>query len=260
MNEQPKDGAHARDVFFELHAGLPRQAPGSATSTRKALELCTELAPAPAILDIGCGPGAQTLDLIEAFGEELEEPVRAIDLHAPFLEELKARAEDAGVADKVIAEVQDMTALPYEPASFDLLWAEGSIYSMGIAEALAAWRPLLREGGYLAFSDMLWLSPKPSPAARAYFEIEYPAMSRPNDVEAQIEAADGFDFAGGFAQLPEDWEAYYDPLFEKLPGMHAKYAEDPVALEVIRAALIEIEMRKRYGDEYAYGFFVVQAV
>ena len=51
------------EVFFEVQRGLPRQGPGSNESTIKALELCRELPDNPAVLDIGCGPGMQTMAL-----------------------------------------------------------------------------------------------------------------------------------------------------------------------------------------------------
>ena len=38
------------------------------------------------------------------------------------------------------------------PDSFDLIWSEGAFYNIGIACALDVCRPLLRAGGYLAFT------------------------------------------------------------------------------------------------------------
>lgn len=49
--------------FFELHAGLARQGPGADAHTRRAFALVGDLPPAPVIVDVGCGPGMQTLEL-----------------------------------------------------------------------------------------------------------------------------------------------------------------------------------------------------
>jgi hypothetical protein len=46
-----------------------------------------------------------------------------------------------------------MRDLPFEPGSFDLLWSEGAAHIMGVSEALAAWRPLLRMGGYVRLPE-----------------------------------------------------------------------------------------------------------
>ena len=54
------------EVFFEVQRGLPRQGPGDNGSTNKALALCLGLPDKPSVLDIGCGPGMQTMALAEA--------------------------------------------------------------------------------------------------------------------------------------------------------------------------------------------------
>ena len=54
------------EAFFELHRDLPREGPGDDASTLRALGMCTELPERPEILDIGCGPGMQTLALAGA--------------------------------------------------------------------------------------------------------------------------------------------------------------------------------------------------
>jgi len=51
---------HLSEVFYELFTGLPRQGPGDASSTARALALMTQRPIVPRILDIGCGSGTQT--------------------------------------------------------------------------------------------------------------------------------------------------------------------------------------------------------
>ena len=53
----------ATALFFELFSGLPRQGPGSAASTRRALGLVPGVGPRTRVLDIGCGTGDQTMVL-----------------------------------------------------------------------------------------------------------------------------------------------------------------------------------------------------
>jgi hypothetical protein len=52
-----------RKIFFEIYEHLPRGGPGDAASTRKAYALTKGLPGHPKILDVGCGPGRQTMDL-----------------------------------------------------------------------------------------------------------------------------------------------------------------------------------------------------
>jgi len=133
-------------IFFEIHSGLPREGPGDSRSTKRAFALLSDLPPEPHVLDIGCGPGMQTLDLARLTRGQIV----ALDNHQPFLDELSARARRAGLGSRVQAIYGDMEDLPFPRASFDLIWAEGSIYIFGFEKGLRAWKTLLRAGGYLA--------------------------------------------------------------------------------------------------------------
>lgn len=50
------------ELFFEIHAGESREGPGSSETTERALRLAGG-GGFGRIIDIGCGPGWQTLDL-----------------------------------------------------------------------------------------------------------------------------------------------------------------------------------------------------
>jgi cyclopropane fatty-acyl-phospholipid synthase-like methyltransferase len=142
----------ANNVFWDVMGGLPRQGVGSDVVTAEALARCVELPPKPDILDIGCGPGRQSLVLARATGGH----VTAVDLHAGFLDELRDHAAAAGLDDRITLLRADMRDLPLQPATFDLIWSEGAAYAMGVTAALVAWRRLLRPGGHLGYSDLVW--------------------------------------------------------------------------------------------------------
>ncbi|MEJ2636555.1 MAG: class I SAM-dependent methyltransferase, partial [Calditrichia bacterium] len=80
------------ELFFEIHSDLPRQGPGNFESTQKAFTLLKGIPPEPLILDMGCGPGMQTLALARLSGGT----VTAVDNHQPFLDELENRARRKG--------------------------------------------------------------------------------------------------------------------------------------------------------------------
>ena len=73
-----------------------------------------ELPQAPLILDVACGPGAQTLDLAELVPDAR---FVALDAHPPYLDELRRRARAAGIEHRIDARVGDMRALPFAPGT-----------------------------------------------------------------------------------------------------------------------------------------------
>jgi len=63
-----------------------------------------------------------------------------------------------------------MTELPFADESFDLVWAEGSAYIMGVENALTQWRTLLQSQGCMVLSDLVWLTETPSQTVREFWQ------------------------------------------------------------------------------------------
>ena len=121
------------EIFFELYESLPRQGPGNRACAARALGLCRDLPRSPAILDLGCGVGGQTLQLAELLPSS---SIVAIDSHAPSIERLQAAVAERGLTQRVSALVGDMAHPRQPPGSFDLIWSEGALYSVGLRTAL----------------------------------------------------------------------------------------------------------------------------
>ena len=241
-------------LFFELHRDLPREGPGDDATTARVLgSIVAELPPEPDILDIGCGPGAQTLVL----ARETRGRITGVDLHGPFLNELERRAQAAGLRDRIRIERASMDALPFAPASFDLLWSEGAIWVMGFARGLEAWRPLLRPRGIVAVSELTWLTETPEPEERAFWSEAYPAM-QDRAVNRAALASTGYELLGEFDVPRESWFAdYLDPLERRADVLSAQYAGDPAALREIDAQRREIDIARRYRG-FGYVFYVAR--
>lgn len=241
-------------IFFEIHKDLPREGPGDAASTRKALSLLTTLPRQPHILDIGCGPGMQTLHLIDLTGGQ----VVAVDNHRPFLVQLSESAALEGVSDRLELVKADMAALPLAETTFDLLWAEGSAFIIGFENALRTFKAFLKRPGCLAATELAWTRPNTPPEPRRFFDEVYPAIQ---DIEANLAAVRraGYRSIRHFV-LPESawWEHYYTPMEKRLRALRHAYADDPQALAVVELHEREIDMYRKYSDWYGYVFFVMQ--
>jgi len=249
-----------RALFFEIHADLPQQGPGEDASTRRALQLVTDRLPvAPRVLDLGCGTGRQTRVLAELLDGEIV----AVDNHRPYLDRLAAQVQQApSRADvrPVEADLHDLPGAlgPAGAAPFDMVWAEGSLYLLGLEAALSMIHALLRPEGVLAFTELTWLTAEPSDEARAFWAAEYPAMQTAAADRALVRDA-GFDLVGDFA-LPEAawWEDYYRPIEKRLGRLRDEHAAAPELLDVIAATQAEIDLYRAHAEEYGYVFYVAQ--
>ncbi len=240
------------DIWWELHGTLGQQGPGSDASTLRALAGLPDLPATPRIADLGCGPGRQTVALAKATGGT----VYALDFLQPFLEQLEARALNAGVADRIHTVKGDMNAPALGDEPFDLLWSEGAIYIPGFETGLERWRPLLRPGGCAAVSELSWVSGAAN-ATRAFWADAYPGMS---DVPGNCRRADraGYDVLDTFVLPLSDWYAYYSPIESRAQPLREKYADDPAALEVVNGHVSEVRVLEEAGGSYSYVFYLLQ--
>ncbi len=243
------------DIFFELHRDLPREGPGDDASTCRAYSLLPGLPPRPRLLDIGCGPGMQTLALARLSAGS----VVAVDTHQPFLDELERRARRAGLAGRIATRNMSMFDLKFDEAGFDAIWSEGAIYILGFERGLREWKPLLRPGGCLAVTELSWLKADPPAEAAGFWREGYPAM-KSVEQNLDIVRAAGYRLIDHFV-LPESawWEGYYTPLEARIPGLEAKHRDDGQAMQVLQAARQECDLYRRFAGWYGYVFYVMQA-
>lgn len=241
-------------VFFELYESLPRQGPGIRACAERALSMCGDLPPAPAVLDLGCGAGGQTVHLAELTAGTIV----AVDSHEPNIERLRQRAAGRGLAERISPVVGDMSNLALPQESFDVVWSEGALYNIGIGNALRICRGLLRPGGYMAFTDAVWRAENPPEEVKQSFDLDYPAMGTVYGVLAEI-AGCGFELIGHFT-LPDEawWDDFYTPMEARIGELRSKYAGDGEALDVLDQLAGEPVMHRKHAHCYAYEFFVAR--
>ena len=235
-----------------LFEGLDQQGPGSEASTKKALELLPGLPDAPRILDIGCGPGRQTITLAQETGGK----VVGVDLHQPFLDQLTASATAKGLA--IETRCQSMDQLTDAPGSYDLIWSEGAVYLMGLEKAVKRWGKLLAPDGLMAFTEASWLVDVPPAEALEFWVDAYPGMGSVAVNRAKI-AKLGFDVLETFPLPVEDWwNGYYTQLLERMEKLRPKAKSWPELAEVVEATEAEIDLFENYHEAYGYVFYILR--
>lgn len=243
------------DALFLLHSEIPRAGPGSDETTREALRRLGPLPASPRVLDLGCGPGRQTLVL----ARELGVPITAADFHAPYLAQLESSAAEQGLGHLVRTRQADFGALDDPPGSYDLLWSEGAIYILGWAEGLRRWRPLLRAGGRLAATEATWLTDSPPAEAAAFWREAYPSMGTIASNSAAAREA-GYEVLDTFV-LPASawWDEYYRPLQGRIESLRERAGQDPALAAVIAETEREMALYARHGESYGYVFYLLRA-
>lgn len=243
------------EEIFKLYEGLARQGPGSYMATRRALcSVEAQLPDQPRILDIGCGAGAQTL----ALAELINGSITAIDIYQPFIEQLLKSISGRKLKATINCLNQDMRSLSFPEQSFNLIWSEGSIYLIGFETGLNDWKRLLKSSGFIVVSEISLFSENPNRAVTQYWQKYYPEIK---SIDENLEIIEKLEFEIiDYFNLTADswWSNYYEPLLQRIDQFNRFGDIHHRMQKVIAETLEEIDMFKKYSDQYGYEFYIMQ--
>jgi ubiquinone/menaquinone biosynthesis C-methylase UbiE len=200
--------------------------------TRKAFQLLPK-SDRPRILDVGCGSGVPTIELARLSDGE----IIGIDTDESLLEKLGGRIEEIGFSDRVKIKKCSLFEIDFPDESFDIVWAEGSIFIIGFERGLREWKRLLKTKGFLVVHD---------------------DIKNMSDKLKKIPSC-GYKLINHFS-LPEDawWTEYYEPQEIQIKELRIKYKNDPEALNILRKHQNEIDIVKRNPKEFSSAFYIMQ--
>ena len=200
--------------------------------TRKAFQMLPKLEK-PCILDIGCGSGVPTIELAKLSNCE----IIGIDINQSLLDKLNRKIEEEGFSSRVKTVKCSLFEIDFPDESFDILWAEGSIWIIGFEKGLKEWKRLLKPNGFLIVHD------------------EVKTVS--NKLEKIPRC--GYNLINHFS-LPEDawWTEYYKLLEIRIKELCMKYKNNLEALRTLRKYQNEVDMVKRNPKEHSSAFYVMQ--
>ncbi|MHA1508301.1 MAG: class I SAM-dependent methyltransferase [Promethearchaeota archaeon] len=187
----------------------------------------------PRILDIGCGSGVPTMELAKLSDGE----IIGIDIDQELLDILSKKIEEEGLTNRVKAIKCSLLDIKFPDNSFDVIWAEGSITSLGVEKSLKKWNRLIKPEGFLVVHD----------ERKHFFE------------KRSSVASCGYKLTEHFS-LPEDawWEEYYKPLEIRIKDLYNKYGNDPAALEVLNMHQTEIDIVKASPKSFQSVFCIMK--
>jgi ubiquinone/menaquinone biosynthesis C-methylase UbiE len=243
------------DLIIDLHRNSERQGPGSEKETLKALQLIDfSNNPDLRILDLGCGSGGQTITL----AQNINGQVTAVDLCSIFLDELHEKSEKLGLREKIETLQRSMQDLPFGKAAFDIIWSEGAIYNVGFENGIREWRDYLRIGGYLAVSEITWITNTRPREIEKFWTEQYSEIDLASR-KIKIVEENGFTLSGYFYLSQDSWiKNYYKPMEARFPSFLERHNNAELAKDVVREHEREIELYQKYKDYFSYGFYVAR--
>jgi SAM-dependent methyltransferase len=196
--------------------------------TRKAFQVLPAIE-RPRILDIGCGTGVCSLELVRLS----DGSVVALDIDRKALDQLIRVAESEGLSNRVTPIQHSMLDMDFAPASFDIIWCEGAVAGIGFERALRLWRQ------FLVVHDEL------------------------SDVEKKVGSVydAGFKILDRFELPPSVWWCeYYAPLKRHLDIMRSVGPPSDKIAAAAKAAEREIAEFDAHSNRYGSFFIIMQVV
>ncbi|WP_282036407.1 class I SAM-dependent methyltransferase [Saccharicrinis aurantiacus] len=245
------------EYIIDFHLGGKRQGPGSDKETLKALSFIDIINNKDLrVADIGSGTGAQTISI----ANNIDGKVLAVDLFPQFLDKVNENANKLGLQDKVLTMEASMDKLPFITNEFDIIWSEGAIYNIGFENGLRQWKPFIKEGGYVAVTEISWLSNNRPSEVHEFWTNAYPEIDTISNKTKVIEE-NGYSPVAHFILPNNCWlDNYYNPMEERFSSFLKKHANSKAAKAIIDGEQKEIELYKKYGTYYGYVFYIAKRI
>lgn len=244
INEHEQYMADFESIFY----GLDRLGPSDDDDSLQALHaLPINTGNA---LDVGCGKGLTTCLLAHHSGFSLT----ALDNDEYHLSCLKEKIKHQPINERITTSCSSMMAMPFEEQQFDVIWAEGSAYIMGVNNALKQWQRFLKPHGYVVISDLVWLTETPSIEAYEFWQKNYPDMTSKQQRTTDIINA-GYEVITSFTQSEKSWLNYLVPLKQKLNDI----GDNDYKSNAVNDLRQEIHIHDQYLGEYGYHLFVLKS-
>jgi ubiquinone/menaquinone biosynthesis C-methylase UbiE len=196
--------------------------------TRKAFRMLPPL-DRPCILDVGCGRGVPTMELARLSQGQ----VTGLDIHQPSLEAFKQKIEAAGLSHRVRAVNCSMFYMNFPDETFDIIWSEGSISTLGFQKGLKEWRRFIKPNGFLVVHEGINKVP-----------------GKPDQVITHY----GYNFIGQFTLSADTWwSEYYAPMEKQTREPGNKYTGNPGTPRSLDQEQRETCNFKKYCGKKKYG-------
>lgn len=215
----------------------------------------SRVVPITRVLDLACGKG----ELLIRWAQEFGSSGVGVDISEVFVDSARRRADELGVADRVLLERGD--ASTYRPArdAFDVASCVGATWiGGGVAGTIALLRQVVKPGGLILIGEPFWLEPPPPEARQAVGSHPEEFTDLPGLLDTF--AAAGTDLVEMVLANPHSWDRYVAAQWWTLRNWLDAHAGDPLEAKV-RVFLDDsrrthLTYQRRY---LGWGVFVLRA-
>lgn len=162
------------------------------------------------ILEVASGKGEAACNLAGRFGCR----VTAVDRSMPFLQYVRRKVHDQGLANLVGLLYADGRQLPLPDASHDAAYCIGAPSIVGTEECLREMRRTVRPGGAIVVSDIIWRKKPDGPLGDEWGWIATYEPRNSADDYAAIIAACGLELQEARIHPRAAWGEYERPMLQ----------------------------------------------
>ena len=173
-----------------------------------------------------------------------------------FLSIAQQKVLKKGLSQRVNFIEASMDNLPFATESYDVIWAEGSIFIIGFEQGLKDWYKFIKPGGYIAVTDCSWFTNERPNEIEQYWKDNYPQI---DTVENKIKILQecGYEFIDAFNLPDECWiDNYYQSMQERIELFRSRYRFSQGILNFVNREAQEIDLYMKYRQYYGYTFFI----
>ncbi len=209
-------------------------------------------------VDVTCGKGGAALTLADKF----HCIVTGVEARVEFAEEARRRAVFEDLEHFVNFIDAEPDHLPFDDFYFDLALKVGQTAPRSSREIVAELRRIVRPGGWIALSEVVWKSDPqttPGPAAPGPEINEWPSEFAPNlmiGMEERIAEFREAGFAVDLAELESDssWERYYALQAKAILVNRREYGESSEAQSTLDQWQKELHFYHTGGGKDSLGY------
>lgn len=202
--------------------------------TRKAFKMLPKLKN-PYILDVGCGSGVPTIELVKISGGY----VIGLDTDDTSLDLAHRKIKEMELHNRVSVIKNSILSMDFPKECFDIIWAEGSIFVIGFENSIKNWYRFLKQKGFLVIHD----------------------ENKDKNKKIGLIEKYGYILISHFDISDRIWlHEYYYPLELLIQRYRSKYPFDSKLIKELYTDQVEIEKCKSNSIIFSSYFVILQKI